>query len=79
MEKFKVLTFADILRALKLHPEWLEELRKLILTSEILELPRKVDELIERFSKIETKVNKIENDWKYLNRMWLCSNRMLKI
>lgn len=62
MEKFKFLTFADILRALKLHPEWLVELRKLILTSELLELPRKVDELINRISKIEIKVDKIEND-----------------
>lgn len=68
MEKFKILTFADILRALKSHPEWLEELRKLILTSELLELPKKVDELIERFSKIETKVNKIENDVEILKQ-----------
>ncbi|MCX7725151.1 MAG: hypothetical protein N2042_07920 [Thermodesulfovibrio sp.] len=29
MEKYKILTFADILRALKEHPEWVEELRKI--------------------------------------------------
>ncbi len=46
MDEYQVRTFGDLLRALKAHPEWLEELRKLILTTELLELPRKVDELI---------------------------------
>lgn len=62
MEKYPVVTFADILRALKQHPDWLEELRKLILTSELLELPRKVDELLRRVTKLEERVGKIEED-----------------
>lgn len=38
-QKYPVLTFADILRALKEHPDWLEELRKIILTADLIELP----------------------------------------
>jgi NAD(P)H-hydrate repair Nnr-like enzyme with NAD(P)H-hydrate dehydratase domain len=52
-EDYPILTFADILRALKQHPEWLEELRKLVLTSELLGLPKKIDELIKRVEKLE--------------------------
>ncbi|MGC8719293.1 MAG: hypothetical protein ACP5TY_04715 [Thermodesulforhabdaceae bacterium] len=62
MEKYPVATFADILRALRQHPEWLEELRRLILTSELLELPRKFDELLKRFDRLEERVGKIEED-----------------
>jgi len=47
MKKHPVLTFADTIRALKEHPEWLEELRKIILTTELIELPRKFEELLE--------------------------------
>jgi len=56
------LTFADILRALKSHPEWLMELRKLILTEELLELPRKFEELIKRVDKIEKDVEVLKQD-----------------
>ncbi len=62
MEGIKVLTFADILRALREHPDWLGELRKLILTEELLELPRKFEELLKRVDRIEKRVEKIEED-----------------
>ena len=62
MEKYPVLTFADIIRALRSHPEWLEELRKLILTEELLELPKKFDELLKRVDRIERDIEELKQD-----------------
>ncbi|MCD6489597.1 MAG: hypothetical protein J7K20_02585 [Thermodesulfobacterium sp.] len=62
MKKHPVLTFADIIKALKEHPEWLEELRKIILTTELIELPRKIEKLFESVRKLEKRVGKIEED-----------------
>jgi len=62
MAKYEVRTFADILRALREHPEWLEELRKVILTSELLELPKKVDELLIRVARLEEDVAVLKQD-----------------
>jgi len=62
MKEYPVLTFADILRALKNHPDWLEELRKIILTTELLELPKKFDELLKRVDKIEKDVEILKQD-----------------
>jgi len=62
MKKHPVLTFADIIRALKEHPEWLEELRKIILTTELIELPRKFEKLLENVKKLDKKVDRIEQD-----------------
>lgn len=36
----RIETFQDLVKVLKTHPEWLEELRQLILTTELLELPK---------------------------------------
>lgn len=38
-------TFTDILRALEDHPEWREQMRALVLTRELLELPEQLAEL----------------------------------
>ena len=62
MKEYPVLTFADILIALKSHPDWLEELRKIILTTELLELPRKFEELLKRVDKIEKDVEILKQD-----------------
>lgn len=62
MQQYKIITFADIVRALKEHPDWLEELRKLILTEELIELPKKFEELLKRIDRIEQKVDIIEQD-----------------
>jgi len=62
MEQYSIVTFADILRALKSHPDWLEELRKIILTTELLELPKKFDELLKRVEKIESDVEILKQD-----------------
>ena len=68
MKKHPVLTFADIIRALKEHPEWLEELRKIILTTELIELPRKFEELLENVKKLDKKVDRIEQDMAVLKQ-----------
>jgi len=67
-EDYPILTFADILRALKQHPEWLEELRKLVLTSELLELPKKIDELIKRVEKLEKNQEEFKKDLETLKQ-----------
>lgn len=36
-------SFQDLVRVLKNHPEYLEELRRLILTEELINLPKKFD------------------------------------
>ena len=68
MKKHPVLTFADIIRALKEHPEWLEELRKIILTTELIELPRKFEELLGNVKKLDKKVDRIEQDMAVLKQ-----------
>ncbi|GAQ94040.1 hypothetical protein TAGGR_1210 [Thermodesulfovibrio aggregans] len=62
MKEYPILTFADILHALKSHPDWLEELRRIILTTELLELPKKFDELLKRVDKIEKDVEVLKQD-----------------
>ncbi|GAB5046313.1 hypothetical protein [Thermodesulfovibrio sp. TK110] len=62
MREYPILTFADILHALKSHPEWLEELRKIILTTELLELPKKFNELLKKVDKIEKDVETLKQD-----------------
>ena len=60
MKEYKISSFADIMRALRENPEWLEELRRMILTKELLELPEKFEEfrhrVEERLDVLEKKV-----------------------
>ncbi len=66
----KIETFEDILQALRERPEWLEELRRLILAEELLVLPQKFEAFrigFERFKKEEflplrEQVDRIEKD-----------------
>ncbi|MCX7946798.1 MAG: hypothetical protein N2557_07535 [Hydrogenophilus sp.] len=62
MERWQIVSFADILRALEAHPEWLARLRELILTSELLELPRKIGELLRRVEKMEGDIGVLKED-----------------
>ncbi|WP_297890268.1 hypothetical protein [Sulfurihydrogenibium sp.] len=68
MEKYEIKSFADIVRALLQHPDWLEELRKIILTTELLELPQKMKEVLDRLERLEKKVDKIESDVEVLKQ-----------
>ena len=42
---FTVAEFRDLVRLLEERPEWREELRRLVLTSELLALPEQIAEL----------------------------------
>ena len=77
METWRVITLADIYRALRAHPEWTQELRKVLLTEELLNLPivfkkfveeefqplrKDVDDLKKKVDKIEGDVEKLKVD-----------------
>lgn len=77
MEKYEIRTLADLVRILLSKPDWLEFLRSVILTHELIELPRvfqeflekefrplkkDVEDLKEKVDKIEQKVDKLEED-----------------
>ncbi|MEJ5166981.1 MAG: hypothetical protein WHV67_08140, partial [Thermoanaerobaculia bacterium] len=59
----KIKTFHDIVRILRENPEWMEEMRRLILTDEIMNFPKEFDKFKdEEFKPLKKQVNKIEND-----------------
>ena len=64
---FSVQDFHDLVRLLEAHPEWRAELRRLLLSEELLELPRlfrelvaKVDALAEAQARTEERVTRLE-------------------
>jgi predicted nuclease with TOPRIM domain len=63
MKEYRISSFADLMRALRENPEWLEELRRMVLTEELLELPKKFEEfrhrVEERFDVLEKQVDEI--------------------
>lgn len=60
---YKIETFEDILKALKERPDWLEELRRIILTEELISLPQEFEKFRkEEFQPLKEKVDKIEQD-----------------
>lgn len=69
MDQHRVLTLGDIYRALRDHPEWTQELRRVFLTEELLELPRKFNKFLEEdFYPLKAKVDKIERDVEVLKK-----------
>ena len=72
----EIRTFSDLLRVLRSRPEWLEELRSVILTADLLELPRKFEEFLRhRYPELERRVgaqevrlSRIERDVEQLKR-----------
>ncbi len=53
---FTVDDFQDLLRLLEQHPEWRAELRRYVLTEELLELPALVRQLVEAQARTEQRV-----------------------
>ena len=49
---FEVADFQDLIRLLREHPDWRDELRTLLLTQELLTLPALVRELAERVAQL---------------------------
>jgi len=86
MKEYKISNFEDFMRVLRENFKWLEELRRLMLTQELLELPkefeefrRRVEERLEvlekRVQEVEKKVDEIENkldkDLCFLKGIWV--------
>ena len=49
----------DLVRLLEQHPEWRAELRRLVLTEEVLSLPRTVSELAEAQRRAEQRLEEL--------------------
>ncbi|MCS7279186.1 MAG: hypothetical protein NZ530_03885 [Thermodesulfobacteriaceae bacterium] len=62
-KSYVIHNYYDLIRALKENPEWLEELRKLILTHDLLELPKKFEEFLEKeFRPLKSDVETLKKD-----------------
>ncbi|GAB4471498.1 MAG: hypothetical protein Kow0088_05280 [Anaerolineales bacterium] len=57
---FQVTDYHDLVRLLQQHPEWREELRHLLLTADVLELPQVVRELVEAHKRSEERLTRLE-------------------
>ncbi len=66
MEEYRISSFADLMQALRENPEWLEELRRMILTQELLELPKRFEEfkqrVEDRFDVLEKRVQELKEE-----------------
>jgi replicative superfamily II helicase len=64
MKEYKISNFAGLMQALMENPEWLEELRRMILAQELLELPKKFENfrhrVEERFDTLEKEVQEVK-------------------
>jgi len=58
MDKCQVITLGDIYRALKAHPEWALELRRVLLSADLLELPARLEEFAKHVDKKFEQVDK---------------------
>ncbi|MCS7065189.1 MAG: hypothetical protein NZL85_02815 [Fimbriimonadales bacterium] len=62
MASVRIETFEDILRVLREHPEWLDEIRRLILTEELLRLPLRFDALQARIEALEARFTAFQQE-----------------
>jgi hypothetical protein len=75
MREYKISSFADIMQALRENPEWLEELRRMLLTQGLLELPKRVDAIEEGLKEVKKGIEEIkkrmDKDVSPLKGKWL--------
>ncbi len=57
---FTVQDFHDLVRLLEEHPEWQAELRRLLLSRELLEMPARIQELLQAHRAAEERLRRIE-------------------
>ncbi|WP_054686208.1 hypothetical protein, partial [Rhodothermus marinus] len=57
---FEIQDFHDLVRLLEAHPEWRAELRRLVLSEELLRLPELVQQLIEAHRRAEERLDRLE-------------------
>jgi len=88
MREYKISSFADLIQALRENPEWLKELRRLILSQEFLELPKKFEDFSHsvenRLKDIEKQVQevkiKVDGIKKQLDRdVWVLKGMLLEV
>ncbi len=69
VKDYRIRTFDDIIRILEQEPEWREKLRKLVLTDELMNLPRKFDNFVKNdFRPLAKRVDKIDSDVEQLKK-----------
>jgi hypothetical protein len=66
---FSVEEFRDLIRLLEERPEWRADLRRLVLTDELLGLPSIVREPTEAQRRSEERLCRVEEGW------WACGPR----
>ncbi len=77
MAPIQVETFEDIVRVLREHPEWLEEVRRLILTEELLRLPVRFDNIEQRFDNLERRFDTFQQEmYEFRDEMYEFRNEM---
>lgn len=59
---FTVREFRDLIGLLEQHPEWRTEIRRLVLTEELLSLPQVVHELAEAQRRTEQRIDRVHID-----------------
>ncbi|MCX8068951.1 MAG: hypothetical protein N2738_00440 [Thermodesulfovibrionales bacterium] len=63
MQTYLITNFNDIIEALKENPEWREEMRKLVLTDELINLPKRFDNFIkDEFTPLKQDVAVLKQD-----------------
>lgn len=69
MDNYRIITLGDIYRALRDHPDWAQELRRVFLTEELIDLPKKFQDFLQNdFYPLKEKVDKIEKDVEILKQ-----------
>ncbi|MEO0228193.1 MAG: hypothetical protein ABIL70_09120, partial [candidate division WOR-3 bacterium] len=63
LDIYKIETFEDILRVLKERPDWLEELRRIILTEELIALPQRFEKFLEEFKNHREEFKTLKKDF----------------
>ncbi len=69
MQTFVITTFKDIIDALMENPQWREEMRRLVLTEELLSLPSRFDNFVENeFKPLKKDVEVLKQDVEVLKQ-----------
>ena len=79
--RYEIHTFEDLLNVLKAEPMWLEELRKLILTSDLLKLPERFEQFVQKdFKALNDRVDRMEQEMRELkDRVEKIDERLTKV
>ena len=78
----RINTIQDLVRVLDDHPEWLEEVRARLLSRELLELPSRFSNFVERVDryveKTDRSIEKMERFIEEMNRFVTATNRQFQ-